>query len=173
MAALREHRAPLTDAPAVYKVHKKNRLVLISETETGTNDRICLTVGLLWLVAELTAQRESICPNLLLPLSSLASVSALSFLGGRLQSLRRRVVEASIWACLMGEGERENRWCGSPSESKGKKTSDGHNTLTASSLHCLKQTFPRLFPVPLGHGRSDPRSLQERALLPTAASRHI
>lgn len=52
MAALREHRVLLTDEPAVYKVHKKNHLVLISETETGTNDRICLTVGLLWLSAE-------------------------------------------------------------------------------------------------------------------------
>lgn len=44
--------APLTDMSAVYKVQEKNCLVLISETETGTNDRICLTVGLLWLAVE-------------------------------------------------------------------------------------------------------------------------
>lgn len=52
MAALKEHRAPLADVPEVYKVHRKNRPILISETEMGTNDRICLTVGLLWLATE-------------------------------------------------------------------------------------------------------------------------
>jgi hypothetical protein len=42
----------LTALPAVYKVWEKNCLILISETQTRTNDRICLTVGFLWLLVE-------------------------------------------------------------------------------------------------------------------------
>lgn len=79
MAALKEHRVPLTDMPEVYKVNKENCLIWISETETGTNDRICLTVGLLWLATERQHTDKTLSkhsPALFLP----ASVSASHFL---------------------------------------------------------------------------------------------
>lgn len=106
MAALKEHRAPLTDVSEVYKVHRKNCLILISETEIGTNDRICLTVGVLWLATERQHTGKALSkhsPALVLP----SLCVCFPFSGGHVLSLWERLVETSIWTCLMGGGEQE------------------------------------------------------------------
>lgn len=173
MAALKEHRAPLTDVSEVCKVHRKNCLILISETEIGTNDRICLTVGVLWLATERQHTGKALSkhsPALVLPSLCLC----FPFSGGHVLSLWERLVETSIWTCLMGGGEQEQVvWF--PFKKQSEENKQQNTTPHAlAPLLPKTETFKRLFPVPMGKSHPDPCPLQDKhALLSPPASCHI